>query len=339
MASNKRHSFNVWQSPMASPPQSPAAQFPRAPKRTRSRRVRDSALLMDSAGHTHLKLLLVGDANVGKTAMILRYCDLLPMKDPVDGAPQEAALDTRTTIGVDIKNRLIDIDHRFFNCLIWDTAGQERFRNAIIPSLYRNCHGVVLCYDTCRRSTLDSCLEYWIPEALKNLTSADLKRARFYLIGTKLDLDDDREVTAEDVADFVARSRMEYNVPIESHFAVTSRWSDSVERAFDAVITNLVENGCYDDDDGEEARKRRSRYSSSDLEMASDTVDSTVDDEQDYSKKEEEEADWRDYDHVFKLRIRGTKRNIKTSSVDITKPSPDESSASQQPYPGTYCCT
>lgn len=72
-------------------------------------------------------------------------------KDSQD--PDEIVIDTKTTIGIDIKTSLINIDNRFFKVIMWDTAGQERYRNAMIPSLYKGSNGIILTYDICDRAS------------------------------------------------------------------------------------------------------------------------------------------------------------------------------------------
>jgi len=47
------------------------------------------------------------------------------------------------TIGIDFKNRSIQLDGRVLKMQIWDTAGQERFRT-MAEIYYKNAAGIVL---------------------------------------------------------------------------------------------------------------------------------------------------------------------------------------------------
>ncbi|KAG0672219.1 hypothetical protein C6P45_003694 [Maudiozyma exigua] len=168
-------------------------------------------------------------------------------EDQGDDDDNEFVIHTRATIGVDIKTRLLNIDNRYFNCIMWDTAGQERFQNAIIPSLYKNCNGILLTYDICDFESFQHCFTHWLPEALKNMSSKDLNKARFYLIGNKLDLYQDRQVKHEDVLKYTAHAETEHGITIFGNFEVSCKWAQSIEPTFNRIILDLIEHYCYED--------------------------------------------------------------------------------------------
>lgn len=78
-----------------------------------------------------LKVLLVGDSGVGKSSILLRFTT-----DQFD--EQQLA-----TIGVDFKEKFLDIGNKRVKLFIWDTAGQERFRT-LTSSYYRGAQGIIL---------------------------------------------------------------------------------------------------------------------------------------------------------------------------------------------------
>ena len=80
-----------------------------------------------------LKYLVVGDSGVGKTCMLIRYCE------------ESFQSDYLSTIGVDFKIKRIQVGETQATLNIWDTAGQERFRN-ITKSFYKGAHGIILAY-------------------------------------------------------------------------------------------------------------------------------------------------------------------------------------------------
>ena len=77
-------------------------------------------------------MILLGDANVGKTKISLRI-----VEDTFDD-------DSAGTIGMEY--RVLNDNENHVKYQIWDTAGQERFRS-MLPSYFRNCAVVLLVYD------------------------------------------------------------------------------------------------------------------------------------------------------------------------------------------------
>lgn len=277
----------------------------------------------------NIKILFIGDANVGKTAMILRFCNELPTRgqlralnrsispkspssSPVTTiSPQnnnllrrnikhnntkkkdkdkrkrysstdfdefnkrrsliftnnysslfneqineeepthkfdnddEIMLYTQSTIGVDIKTRLINIDNQFFNCTFWDTAGQERYQNAIVPSLYKNCNGIILTYDITNFQSFQDCFHIWLMESLKYIPREQLTRCRIYLVGNKIDLYPERQVTHQNILKAIYQVEKTLNVKIYGNFEVTCQWGEIIDNIMNSIITDLVSNGCY----------------------------------------------------------------------------------------------
>ncbi len=62
-----------------------------------------------------LKFVLVGNSNVGKTAMLLRLAE-------------GQFYPTTSTIGVEFKRRIEVIDQNEWIVEVWDTTGQPRYR-------------------------------------------------------------------------------------------------------------------------------------------------------------------------------------------------------------------
>ncbi|PAA86861.1 hypothetical protein BOX15_Mlig023485g2 [Macrostomum lignano] len=96
------------------------------------------------------KVVLAGDAAVGKSSFIMRLCD------------NRFTENTTATLGVDFKTKIIAVDGRVFALQLWDTAGQERFRS-VAKSYFRRADGVLLLFDcTYERSFLS--VREWVDQ-------------------------------------------------------------------------------------------------------------------------------------------------------------------------------
>jgi small GTP-binding protein len=187
-----------------------------------------------------IKLLLIGDASVGKSSLIVSYCDDVFIENS-----------TKTTVGVDLKVKVVNVDGKFFKTVIWDTAGQERYRN-VIPSLYKGTNGVMLTYDVTDMNSFLG-LYHWIQECYEN---CDSSRTIFYLVGNKLD-QDNKVVFKEDVKRLIQHVKKNYSgFKINAAFEVSAKYSKLVYGLFDTVIKDLVENRCYFDE--QKLRNKRS---------------------------------------------------------------------------------
>lgn len=80
-----------------------------------------------------LKLLIIGDCGVGKTNILMRYCENSFKTSYV------------STIGVDFKIKTLELDGYRLKFQIWDTAGQERYKN-VAQTYYKGASGIILAY-------------------------------------------------------------------------------------------------------------------------------------------------------------------------------------------------
>ena len=117
------------------------------------------------------KIILIGDSFVGKTSLIIRFCD------------EKFAPNSIATIGIDTKTKFIIRKEKKIELQIWDTAGQERFR-----SLSKNCcnqmDGIVFVYDINNRETFKN-IKLWYKN-IKNIVN--YKIVGTVLVGNKCDI-------------------------------------------------------------------------------------------------------------------------------------------------------
>ncbi|XP_022900043.1 ras-related protein Rab-33B-like [Onthophagus taurus] len=130
---------------------------------------------LDSDVKTY-KVIVLGDAFVGKTTLSYRFCEGKVLSDP------------ESTIGLDYRQRVLNLDGEEIKLQLWDTAGQERFRNSLVKSYYRNADAIVFVYDVSDLASFDEvkkCIEEVNLNMPYNDEKADIIRI---LIGNKCDL-------------------------------------------------------------------------------------------------------------------------------------------------------
>uniref|UniRef100_A0A8C1Q7Q9 RAS and EF-hand domain containing n=1 Tax=Cyprinus carpio TaxID=7962 RepID=A0A8C1Q7Q9_CYPCA len=116
------------------------------------------------------RIVLAGDAAVGKSSFLLRLC-----KNEFKG-------NTSATLGVDFQMKTLVVDGVPTVLQLWDTAGQERFRS-IAKSYFRRADGVLLLYDvTCEKSFLN--VREWV-DIIEDVSQDDIP---IMLVGNKTDL-------------------------------------------------------------------------------------------------------------------------------------------------------
>ena len=163
------------------------------------------------------KVLLIGNSDVGKSSLILRYVDQIWNDVFVP------------TIGVDFKVKSIEVDKKLVKMQIWDTAGQERFRN-VISSYFKGAHGILLIYDITSRDSFKE-LENWLGEVERHASSQVLK----ILIGNKSDLEEKREIQKDEGEAFAMRNGMQF---IET----SAKNNTNVSEAFEALAKIMVDS-------------------------------------------------------------------------------------------------
>ncbi|KAJ8899823.1 hypothetical protein K2173_019524 [Erythroxylum novogranatense] len=127
------------------------------------------------------KIVLVGDASVGKSSLLVSF-----ISSSVENPPP--------TIGMDLKIKLLTVGGKRLKLTIWDTAGMEIHRT-ITESYYRDAQGIVLVYDVTRRETFTSLSQFWAKEVEQYSTNKDCVKM---LVGNKVDRESQRAVSREE---------------------------------------------------------------------------------------------------------------------------------------------
>ena len=161
------------------------------------------------------KIVLVGDSGVGKSSIMLRYCD------------NQFSESFITTIGVDFKIKTLNnVFGKIVKLQIWDTAGQDRFRT-ITSSYYRGANCVMIFFDLTNLESFKN-LQSWIDEISRYTTKTTM-----FLVGTKSDLIDRIVVTDEMIQTFAKQRNLVY-------VKTSSKTNEGVSDVFNKVAQSFV---------------------------------------------------------------------------------------------------
>ena len=139
-----------------------------------------------------IKLLLIGNAYVGKTLIVQKFIDNTFSKSTV------------STIGVDLQSKVIDINGKKVKYLIWDTAGEDRMKT-MTYSYYRGCHVILVVFDVTERKSFQN-VTTWV-ECIDKFAKSNVLRI---LVGNKTDLEDKRVVSTEEGKELAAQNGLKY---------------------------------------------------------------------------------------------------------------------------------
>ncbi|XP_068442850.1 EF-hand calcium-binding domain-containing protein 4B [Clinocottus analis] len=123
------------------------------------------------------KVVLVGNSNVGKTSLLRSFCE---------GRFHPS---TTATVGIDFSVKTLTLDDMQVAMQLWDTAGQERYRS-ITKQFFRKADGVVVMYDVTVEDSFRA-VQPW----LSNVQEAAGEGIPILLLGNKMDMDGEREVS------------------------------------------------------------------------------------------------------------------------------------------------
>jgi small GTP-binding protein len=164
------------------------------------------------AGQSYIKIIIAGEADVGKTALANKY--------------STGRFDIPETIGLGFSSKAeksAELGH--FKFSIWDMAGEERFR-FILPEVCKGAQGIMLLYDVSNPESFNH-LGDWIDVIRSNMGNIPV-----LLIGAKSDLES--KIPEKSIRDFVRDKKL------SGYVKVSAKLNENVDEAFHK-ITELIE--------------------------------------------------------------------------------------------------
>ena len=160
----------------------------------------------------YLKIIVAGEADVGKTALVNKY--------------STGRFDIPETIGLGFSSKAEkSADLGQFKFSIWDMAGEERFR-FILPEVCKGAKGIMLLFDVSNPESFNH-LGDWI-----DVIRSSLGNIPILLIGAKSDLES--KIPEKTVKDFLKEKKL------SGYVKVSAKRNVNVDAAF-RKITELIE--------------------------------------------------------------------------------------------------
>jgi Ras-related protein Rab-5C len=165
------------------------------------------------------KLVLLGDASVGKTSLVVRF---------VSNHFNEAV---ETTVGAAFSTQTVSTETgKNIKFEIWDTAGQERFKS-LAPMYYRNASCAVVVFDLTSESSFARAKDWVKQLALSN--NPDIVIA---LAGNKADIpSSQRQVKADEIKQFTLEESLIY-------LETSAKTGHNVQKLFETIANKLPDS-------------------------------------------------------------------------------------------------
>ncbi|KIJ44245.1 hypothetical protein M422DRAFT_252256 [Sphaerobolus stellatus SS14] len=189
-----------------------------------------------------LKFIIIGDASVGKSSLLIRLTDQRFIANP------------DPTLGVEFGSKLIYIEEedKTVKLQCWDTAGTESFRS-ITRSYYRGACGALVVYDVTSRESFEHARS-WLAD-VRQYADPNLS---CILVGNKVDLCDSPE-SEPSLTSMSRRKRREVTRETAELWAkeegmlfieTSAKSGDNVDEAFRQATIDVVakiKRGVFDD--------------------------------------------------------------------------------------------
>jgi small GTP-binding protein len=162
------------------------------------------------------KIMMLGDASVGKTSLTIRYISGFFLED------------LKLTIGVDFYSKTTSFKGKKVKLQIWDFGGEERFR-FLLHQYCKGANAAFFLYDITNRLSLDH-LPDWTQIIREHAGDVPIM-----LIGSKVDLKQYRVVSREE--GILAAKKYNLSAFVE----LSSKTGENVEEAFTLITETLFE--------------------------------------------------------------------------------------------------
>ena len=169
-------------------------------------------------GEFFIKLILVGDYQVGKSAIIKRF---------IDNTFNEAYL---PTLQLKISKKTLKLGEATVNLVIWDVGGQSISMSSYRDRFYEGAQSAIIVVDRTRPETLEH-VERWY----KDTNKAIQHKIPYILVGNKSDLNNNIVVQKQDLEDKAKEFGLNYII-------TSAKTGENINDAFSNLTYTYLES-------------------------------------------------------------------------------------------------
>ncbi|MCG3219013.1 MAG: GTP-binding protein [Candidatus Heimdallarchaeota archaeon] len=169
-----------------------------------------------------LKIIVVGNGNVGKTALSTRF---------TTGGFRESYV---YTIGANFLIKTIDVEDKTVKLTLWDTAGQERY-GRLLPKFFQNSDGAIIVYDQLDKTSFLA-IDNWVDKI--NRFAGDIP---LVIVANKADLENPVITLEQGITKAAYHSASFLETSAKDNFLVEETFYEVSQRCFGKTCENLME--------------------------------------------------------------------------------------------------
>ncbi|MFX1395838.1 MAG: Rab family GTPase [Promethearchaeota archaeon] len=166
-----------------------------------------------------LKIVVLGDAAVGKTSLINQY---------MDHSFQE---DYKPTLGVNILTKEIKMNKSNVRLILWDLAAQSKY-DLSRKLFFQGCSGAMFVYDITRHKSFSNIKNKWYGDFC--IYSLAKSEGNYLLIGNKVDLEESRTVTKEEA------EKLADALKVAEFIETSAKNGKNVDKTFRTLVSRVL---------------------------------------------------------------------------------------------------
>ncbi len=167
-----------------------------------------------------LKILVGGDAGVGKTTLLNRFTN------------GEFIDSSKMTVGAGFFSKFLELETVICQLQLWDVAGQERFR-FLIDTYIPGARGALILYDTTSMTSFVN-IQKWV-----QLVRQKNRKLPIIMVGTKADLEE-----FSIVSDYYAKLTQK-KLNMLDYVKTSSKTGLNVDKSFEILAKYILSNASF----------------------------------------------------------------------------------------------